>query len=270
VSSNASDVSGPGPRRSARGKRARARAAATQAEEARRRPDVKLPDQVYKDERPAEYFADFHARTRDHEPEWIYELVRMTVIVVMLTFFRARAYNTENVPNGPVILAPNHGSFLDHFVCAAFIRRHVQFMGKSQMFKQRSLKTWIYTHGGVFPVRRGGRDEDVFITAEAVLRRGGCLGMYVEGGRTRTGEMSTEAKPGMGRLALETGAAVVPVAIIGSHQVRNWKRLHFPKVTVHFGEPLAFAPVEDSSRGQQQAAANEVLRRIRDLYELNA
>jgi 1-acyl-sn-glycerol-3-phosphate acyltransferase len=174
------------------------------------------------------------------------------------------------VPNGAVILAPNHGSFLDHFMCAVFIRRHVQFMGKSHMFTRGSLKTWVYTHGGVFPVRRGSRDTDVMLTAQTVLRRGGCLGMYVEGGRTRTGEMSTEAKPGLGRLALETGAAVVPVAIIGSHRVRNWKRLHFPKVTVHYGEPLAFAPIEDSSRGQQQAAADEVLRRIRALYELNS
>ncbi len=235
-----------------------------------RRADVKLPDQVYKDERPAEYFSRYHARTRDHEPEWIYEMVRMVVTLVILTVFRGRAYNTENVPNGPVIIAPNHGSFMDHFVCAVFIRRHVQFMGKSHMFRKGSLRTWIYTHGGVFPVRRGSRDEDVFITAETILRRGGCLGMYVEGGRTRSGEISSEAKPGMGRLALKTGAAVVPVAIVGSHRVRNWKRLHFPRVSVHYGEPVAFAPIEEPSRGEQQAVANEVLRRIRTLHEQNA
>jgi 1-acyl-sn-glycerol-3-phosphate acyltransferase len=267
--SSTSDIPGPGPRRSARGRAAKARAATAKAAGSGRRPDVKLPDQVYKDERPAEYFAEFHARTRDHEPEWIYGVVRVLLTLIIVTVFRGRAYHSENVPDGPVIIAPNHGSFMDHFMCAVFIRRKVQFMAKSHMFTQGSLKTWVYTHGGVFPVRRGARDEDAFITAETVLRRGGCLGMYVEGGRTRTGEMSTEAKPGMGRLALETGASVVPVAIIGSHRIRNWKRLEFPKVSVHYGEPLSFTPVQDPSRGQQQAAANEVLARIRALYEQN-
>jgi 1-acyl-sn-glycerol-3-phosphate acyltransferase len=267
VSSNASDVPGPGKRAKGREKAA----AAERAERAERaaKADVKLPEQVYKDERPAEYFARYHERSRDHEPEWIYEFVRVITTLLAVTVFRARAYGSENVPNGPVIIAPNHGSFMDHFLCGAFIRRHVQFMAKSHMFTHGSLKTWIYTHGGVFPVRRGSRDEESFTTATTILRRGGCLGMYVEGGRTRTGELSDEAKPGMGRLALETGAAIVPVAIIGSHRIRNWKRFEFPRITVHYGAPLSFTPVQDPSRGMQQAASDEVLRRIRTLYEQN-
>ena len=234
------------------------------------RPDVKLKEQVYKDERPAEYFRTYHDRVRDHEPEWIYEIVRWAITVVCVGVYRARSHHSENVPNGPVILAPNHGSFMDHFLCAAFIRRHVQFMGKSQYFRRGSLKTWVFNHGGVFPVRRGARDEDVFVTAETILRRGGCMAMYVEGGRTRTGELSEEAKPGMGRLALSTGATIVPVAIINSHRIRNWKRLSFPKISVHYGEPLAFTAVPEATRGQQQAVANEVLRRIRSLHDLHA
>lgn len=261
MSSNARDVSKAG-RRGRRGQ-----PAPVVAEDAAR-PDVALPEQVYKDERPAEAFAAFHARTRDHEPEWIYEVVRTLMTLVAVVVFRARAHGAENVPNGPVIIAPNHGSFMDHFLCAVFIRRHVQFMAKSHMFK-RGVRTWIYSHGGVFPVRRGSRDEDAFTTARTILTRGGCLGMYVEGGRTRSGAISEEAKPGMGRLALETGAAIVPVAITNSHKIRNWKRLHFPKVSVHYGAPLAFVPVPEPSRGQQQAAADEILRRIRGLHDDN-
>ncbi|MBO0769760.1 MAG: 1-acyl-sn-glycerol-3-phosphate acyltransferase, partial [Solirubrobacterales bacterium] len=130
--------------------------------------------------------------------------------------------------------------------------------------------TWIYTHGGVFPVRRGSRDEEAMLTARKVLERGGCLGMYVEGGRTRSGEIADEAKPGMGRLALETGVPVVPVAIIGSHRIRDWKHGHFPKVAVHYGKPLAFTRIDEASRGQQQAASDEILRRIRDLHGAKA
>lgn len=227
--------------------------------------DAKIKAQVYKDPRPAEDFVEFHERVRDHPPEWIYEVARFVTMAHALITYRAEGYGSENVPNGPVILAPNHGSFMDHFFSAAFVRRHVQFMAKSQMFGSGPL-SWIYSHGGVFPVRRGHRDEDAFETAFAVLGRGGMVGMYAEGGRSRNGRLADEAKPGIGRLALESGAPVVPVAILGSHQVRNWKRGRFPKVVVQYGEPVAFERVEVSSRGQQQAAADEILRRIRSMH----
>ena len=90
--------------------------------------------------------------------------------------------------------------------------------------------------------------------------------MYCEGGRSRTGKLAEQAKRGIGRLALETGAPVVPIAIHGSSQVRNWKRLQFPKVTVQYGEPMRWELVEGSTREQQQAVADEVLVEIRRLY----
>jgi 1-acyl-sn-glycerol-3-phosphate acyltransferase len=90
--------------------------------------------------------------------------------------------------------------------------------------------------------------------------------MYCEGGRSRSGKLSDRAKPGIGRLALESGAPVVPVAIYGSQKARNWKRLQLPKVTVQFGDALVFDPVADSTREQQQAVADEVFAGIRHLY----
>src|ERR1700732_5344359 len=110
-------------------------------------------------------------------------------------------------------------------------------MAKSQLFKP-GLMQFIYTHGGVFPVRRGARDEETFITAERILSRGGTVAMYCEGGRSRTGKLSEQAKRGIGRLALESGAAVVPIAVHGSSHIRNWKRLRFPRVTVQYGDPI--------------------------------
>jgi len=227
--------------------------------------DVKIKPQVYKDPRPAEMFERHHARARRRPPEWPYELVRVITVWIAIVLFRAESYGAENVPNGPLIVAPNHASFMDHFFTGAFIRRHIQFMAKSQMFGNHPM-SWIYSHGGVFPVRRGYADEEAFKTAFAVLRRGGTIGMYVEGGRSRNGRVASEAKAGIGRLALESGAAVVPVAILGSHQVRNWKRLRFPKVVVRYGTPIRFERIEHASREQQQRAADEILRRIRDMH----
>ena len=104
-------------------------------------------------------------------------------------------------------------------------------------------------HGGVFPVRRGHQDEEAFKTAHAVLARGDIVVMYCEGGRSRSGELG-EAKPGIGRLALESGAPVVPAAIAGSERARNWKKGQFPKVTVQFGDPVRFEQVDEPTKEQ--------------------
>jgi 1-acyl-sn-glycerol-3-phosphate acyltransferase len=228
-------------------------------------PDVELKPQVYKDPRPKEYFDHFHELVRSGPPEAkVYELTRVVTELNALLVYRARGIGSENVPNGPVILAPNHGSFMDHFFTGAFIRRRVQFMGKSQLFK--GVPGWIFSHGGVFPVRRGYQDEEAFVTADRILSRRGAVVMYCEGGRSRSGKIADEARPGIGRIALDSGAPVVPVAILGSHQVRNWKRLQFPKVTVQYGDPFRFEVVKGSTREQQQEVADYILDRIRELH----
>ena len=172
----------------------------------------------------------------------------------------------ENVPrSGPLVLAPNHFSQMDHFFAAVYLRRKIRFMAKSQMFGPPVL-TYIYKHGGVFPVRRGNRDEEAFKTAYTLLDQGEMLLVYAEGGRSRSRSLG-EPRPGIGRIALESGAPIVPVAIHGSAAVRGWKRLRFPRVTVQFGEPLAF-PVEPApSRERQLEVATEVFDRVRAMYE---
>ncbi len=224
-----------------------------------------MREQVYSDPRPKEHFDRFHARARTREPDWAYELTRVLTSLYAYTFLRARAISVENVPGrGAVILAPNHFSFMDHFLMGCYLRRKIRFMAKSQLFK--GPMQFIYTHGGVFPVRRGARDDETFITARLILERGGAVAMYCEGGRSRTGKVSETAKRGIGRLALETGVPVVPIAIHGSSRVRNWKRLQFPKVTIQYGEPIRWTAVEDPPRERQQAVADEILTEIRRLY----
>jgi 1-acyl-sn-glycerol-3-phosphate acyltransferase len=226
---------------------------------------VPLKEQVYKDPRPKEYFDRFHERSRTREPDAMYELVRSLTTMYSLVAFRASCISSDKVPqSGPVILAPNHFSHMDHFLVGAFIRRKVRFMAKSQMFK-KPLQ-FVFTHGGVFPVRRGARDEEAMITAHSVLEREGVLCMYCEGGRSRTGELAEQAKPGIGKVALETGVPIVPIAIHGSSHVRNWKKLQFPKVVVQYGDPIRFERVENPTRDQQQAAADEIFDEIKLLY----
>jgi 1-acyl-sn-glycerol-3-phosphate acyltransferase len=223
-----------------------------------------LKPQVYKDPRPAEYFTRFHERTRSRRPDWMYEVVRLVLTPYLFFIYRARCIDSYRIPaDGPAIVAPNHFSFLDHFFVAVYLRRKVQFMAKSQLFK-RPLQ-FVFTHGGVFPVRRGHHDEEAFITAHSVLARGGIVVMYAEAGRSRSGELG-KPRHGLGRLALESGAPVVPTAIAGSERARNWKRLQFPKVTVQYGEPLRFEKVEEPTKEQAQAASEIVFERTVEMH----
>jgi 1-acyl-sn-glycerol-3-phosphate acyltransferase len=226
---------------------------------------AQLKEQRYKDPRPKEDFDRYHERTRTRRPDFVYEVVRVLMSLMAWILWRARGYNADRVPaTGPVILAPNHASFLDHFFLGVSLRRKVQFMAKSQLFKKPM--DWVFSHGGVFPVRRGYDDDDAFVSAIAVLDRGGVVAMYAEGGRSRTGELAERARRGIGRLALLSGAPIVPVAIHGSTHVRNWKRLQFPKVRVYYGHPIAYERVEATTREQEQAVADAIFAELRALY----
>jgi 1-acyl-sn-glycerol-3-phosphate acyltransferase len=227
-------------------------------------PEIK--PQKYKEKRPPEHFAHFHEWTRTHKPDWVYEVVRMVLTPIALFIYRTRAIGTENIPaEGAFIIAPNHFSNMDHFFCGVYIRRKIHFMAKSQLFGN-PIGDFIFRKGGVFPVRRGHRDEEPFITSQAIFDRGGCVLMYAEGGRSRTGGLG-DPKPGVGRLALESGVPVIPAAIHGSQSVRNWKRLTFPKVTVQYGEPITFPAIENPTREQQQECAEEIFVPVRKMYE---
>jgi len=143
-----------------------------------------------------------------------------------------------------------------------YLRRRIRFMAKSQLFDNPVL-TAILVHGGAFPVRRGHHDEEAMATARSILERGGMVLVYPEGGRSRDGKLGS-ARPGIGRLALETGAPVVPVAIHGSLAIR---RRRLPRVTVEYGEAMTFPRAEAPARAEQQAAADQIFAAVREMYD---
>ena len=225
-----------------------------------------IKPQVYKDSRPAEYFDQFHSWARSHPAGWTYDLVRIIITPILLVLYRTWAISAQNIPtSGPVILAPNHFSNMDHFFCGVYTNRRIRFMAKSQLFGKNAILTYIYRVGGVVPVRRGHHDDEWLVTAKSILSRGGCVLIYAEGGRSRSGKLG-EPKAGLGRLALESGAPVVPVAVHGSLGVRKWRKLRFPKVTVQYGEPIALDQVADSTHEQQLEASKKVFDQVRGMY----
>lgn len=228
---------------------------------------TEIREQRYRDERPPETFQPIHEWVRTHPPGPMYEVVRMITIWPAVVLYRCMAYGDENLPaSGGFILAPNHFSNMDHFFAGAYSRRKIQFMAKSQLYANPVI-TYIFQHGGMFPVMRGYDDVEAFKTAYSVLDRGGCVGMYCEGGRSRTGTLG-DPRPGVGRLALESGLPVVPTAIHGSAGVRQWRRLRFPKVTVQYGEQMRFDRVAEPSRKAQLEASNAIFDRVKAMYDV--
>lgn len=225
---------------------------------------AKMKEQVYLDERGAEGMAKYHKRVREHKPSAMYELVRIITTGSFGALDRVAAIDVENVPPaGGTIFVPNHFSFIDHFYTGIHLRRKIQFMAKSQLFKPPM--DFVYSHGGVFPVMRGKGDDETFITANAILERGGVVQLYAEGGRSRS-YYPGAAKRGPGLLALTTGMPVVPVAIYGSQFLRDVRWKGFPKVTVRYGAPLQFKPIEEPSKEQQLEASQEIFGRVLKMW----
>jgi len=196
------------------------------------------------------------ARGRGVNPV-VYWAVRALLQPFFHLYFRFRRDGREHIPaEGPVIIAANHRSFLDPFVIGMMTRRPVYYVAKRELFANR-LVGWFLSSLGAFPVTRGAADQDMFATARSILARGGVVLIFPEGTRTRPGPLG-RAKRGVGRLALETGAPVVPVAVAGTEDVRRGWRIRPRRVRIAAGRPLTFPRMPNPS--PQVAAA--VVQRI--------
>lgn len=191
------------------------------------------------------------ARTKGVNP-FVYWIVRALFQPFFHLYFRLSRVGREHIPQeGPVIFAANHRSFLDPFVIATLARRPIYFVAKKELFANR-LQAWFLNSLGAFPVDRGNGDTDAMATARAILERGDGVLIFPEGTRVRPGTLGSPRR-GVGRLALETGAPVVPVAVIGTEDTRKGWRIRPHKVRIRAGAPLRFPKVEAPS--PQLAAA---------------
>jgi glycerol-3-phosphate dehydrogenase (NAD(P)+) len=175
----------------------------------------------------------------------VYWLTRAVLQPAILLYFRLARTGRGHIPDGAVLLAANHRSFLDPFLVGLCLRRPVYFVAKRELFEKR-LTAWFLCSLGAFPIRRGESDEEAMTTALELLERGEAVVIFPEGTRVRTGPPGP-AKRGVGRLALESGAPVVPVAVAGSERVRRGWRIRPAKVRVRCGRPLTFPLVEEPS-----------------------
>ncbi len=191
----------------------------------------------------------YHDYTRAHSVNWpLYLLARVFMTPFFLVYFRlGRTGREHGRVSGGLIVAANHRSFLDPFAIGAALpwRRPMNYVAKIELFERR-WQGWLLSRLGAFPIRRGESDEMSMETARLAVERGGTVCIFPEGTRIRRGTLATP-KRGVGRLALQTGAPVLPTAVYGSEHVRRAWRIRPRQVRVRLGKAMTFPRVEEPS-----------------------
>jgi len=173
----------------------------------------------------------------------ILNILRPIIHLLCRIFFKIKFYGVENIPSsGPVIIAPNHVSYLDPVLAAVPVNRRVYFMTWDRLFDLPAFSQLIQFLGA-FPVKLEGGDRRATNRARQLLEEGKVLMIFPEGGRSRDGRLMLFKSGGM-RLAVESGAAVVPTTIKGAFEA--WpahKKLPRPnRITITYHKPIMAAP----------------------------
>jgi 1-acyl-sn-glycerol-3-phosphate acyltransferase len=205
-----------------------------------------------------------------------YWVVKAILGPFLTLVFRPWAEGTENVPReGPAIIASNHLSFSDHFFGPLPLPRRVTYLAKAEYFTGRGIKGLLskafFRGVGQIPVdRTGGQaSERALRTGLRVLSEGRLLGIYPEGTRTPDGRLY-RGKTGVAKLALESGAPVIPCAMVGTFEFQPPGKLR-PRFRirpgVRFGKPLDFSRYAglESDRFVLRAVTDEIMYALMDL-----
>jgi len=197
-----------------------------------------------------------------------YWLLKVVLTPILRLLFRVRAEGLENVPSrGPAILASNHLSFSDSIFLPLVLRRRVTFVAKAEYFEDWKT-AWFFRAVGQIPIKRGDGNASrrALETAREVLEEGKLFGIYPEGTRSPDGRLY-KGHTGVARLALDTGAPVVAVAMIGTDRAQPIGQVvprFFTPITIRFSAPMTF---DQHRQGRQEPL---VLRAVTDevMFEL--
>ena len=190
------------------------------------------------------------------------------VVPIVRLLFRTRVSGVHHVPlEGPGILAFNHVSVLDGPCIAVEVawrrRRATRFLVAAEIFRV-PVAGWFLRSYRQIPIRRGERDAGALDVAIATIRGGAVAGIAPEGAVNPAPDHLQRVRSGIGRIALPTGAPVIPVGIWGTHRRlpkgrRTWGRPLRPRLGIVFGEPVE--PKGDASEPEDLDAFVEVIRR---------
>ena len=201
-----------------------------------------------------------------------YWVLKAILTPILRFFFRVRVEGLEHVPKkGPAILASNHLSFSDSVFLPLVLRRRMTFVAKAEYFEDPKT-AWIFRALGQIPVKRGGgpASQRALDAAREVLEAGGLFGIYPEGTRSPDGRLY-KGHTGVARLAVQTKAPVLAVAMIGTREAQpigQLPRLFMP-ITIRISKPLTFERAYDLERRPDpltlRAITDEIMFELREL-----
>lgn len=219
---------------------------------------------------------DSAADERPSSPSWVYTFGRIALAPLARALYRPRVEGKENIPrDGAVIFASNHLSVIDSFaIPIAAAPRPVHFLAKAEYFEGSGFGGWlskhVFTAIGAVPVRRGAGQAamDALDRQKEILASGAAVALHPEGTRSRDGRLY-KGRTGVAYLALETGAPVVPIGLIGTDKVMpvgaKMPSLR-ERVVVKFGEPLDLSHHGPAKSGRaRRTATDEIMSAIHAL-----
>jgi len=189
---------------------------------------------------------------------WFAAKLVMTPIAKFL--WRFNVNGAENIPaSGPAILAPNHVSVIDSFFVPAVLDRRITYVGKAEYMDDWKTK-YLFPALGMVPIDRAGgaAGQRALDTAARILDSGEMFGIYPEGTRSRSGYLH-KGRTGVARLAVRTGAPIIPVGLRGTREVQPPDRsapMPFMTVELNFGRPID--PADYASRKRDPLLYREI------------
>jgi 1-acyl-sn-glycerol-3-phosphate acyltransferase len=202
----------------------------------------------------------------------IYQALKSFLIPILTLLFRPKVTGLRNVPqSGPVIIASNHLSFSDSIFMPLVVPRKVTFLAKSEYFTSPGIKGFIkkitFIALGQVPVDRSGgrRSEAALLTGLDLLADGACIGIYPEGTRSPDGKLY-KGRTGIARMAIESGAAIVPVAMFNTAEIQPTGQVvpKVQRVEMIFGEPLYYKG-DTSDLKVLREITDEIMQKIQEL-----
>lgn len=204
-------------------------------------------------------------RVRDESK--VYHFCRYVVVALLGLPFRLRVRDAERVPfDGPVLVAVSHKSQLDPLFAGAALRREMRFMAKIEIFRW-PLVGWLVRALGAFSVDRGRGDRAALERSLAVLAEGDALLMFPEGHRFKDEDQIHPFFPGVGMIAMRSGAPVIPVAVRGTNRIVDRGRVRFPAVRVGIGPPVDMSGLEGRRSVVYAEAAERIRVAVAEVYD---
>lgn len=194
-----------------------------------------------------------------------YKLVRLLAKPIIKVLYRYEIHNKNNLPKeGRFIVCPNHLSLVDCAFIVISQKRPIHFMAKEELFENKFL-AFLLKALGVFPVSRGRGDMKAMNTANDILENGGVLGIFIEGTRSKDGNL-LQPKAGVALIAHKTQTPVLPICITPKN---GGKIKIFKKVIITCGEPISVDElgIVDGKGSEMRNAARLIMNRISEMRE---